>query len=315
MRGHDNTDPTLPQSKQNVYVASKIEVTNNYNTVTLPISAPDPPSQNFSEELPIHYITTHYENLLATKLGIQKEKRKKRAKIAIYGTTGSGKTTIAYQFLIDYLQAHPDHIVVKFRAETESNWRYDIMEWIHALHPDLSQRLLEISNDLTMSEEDKSNNKETLITHRIHQTLKSRQWCILLDNWDGIEYAEIERYFEVGQGILLITTQDSNMFFEEDECRLDTNLGLLFIDENGLPNNQQSVHLLEKILSKLKNEQRLLIENSSARNLLLDFLNHLPLGITVASYYIFWENEESIFGFEDYQKLLSGKFDEIVEDH
>jgi len=266
------------------------------------------PNMNSAFNIP-YYITTRYQSTMRIKLARQPFPIKR---LTIRGTAGSGKTTLALHCLQKQKIQYPEILSRTILAESKEQWWYDLRDWAEELFPDL--------NSLLKQQLD-SREQRKLISDHLKRALSEKKWCVLIDNWDQSNWDQnppfiriLQNTFSVGHGILLLTTQGDTSFSDPDQD-MDLSFGL---------SPDESKNLLINVMNTEKTLQTSwqMLGDAETLNLLIRFLNHLPLAVVVAGSYLLWENksrrnlgEQVPFTYTDYRKLLELHVTELIRIH
>ncbi|HVT63515.1 MAG TPA: ATP-binding protein, partial [Legionellaceae bacterium] len=266
------------------------------------------PKQTLPNELD-YYVSTSFESKMSAQLEAQKREIKK---LAVYGMAGSGKTVLAKHY---YRKCHEQKkyaIYQILNAENLEKWRESLSDFAERISVGLKDRL----NSCPPSEQ------EGLINGTIQAALNEKTWCILIDNWDmgealnkesgkkevALPWKNIENNFQVGSGLLLVTTQHPRPFSDKN-CALD--LSRASKEANDIFQfTQESCQILNKVLETVGVELSLL-GTPKEMNALVEALGYLPLALVQAGCYILWENldrqengnRKEVFTYKNYQDL------------
>jgi|GEM_PF-5627588 len=246
--------------------------------------------------LPNYYLNTAYESQMSAQLQAQTTPIKR---LAVTGVTGSGKTLLAHHYLKNYQAQYPHHLTAIVLADTPDAWWQSLQDLAEALKPGLTARLKE------------EKNAKALVVKTLQAALRQKQWCLLVDNLEAqaVKLSELEDTLYVGQGTLLITSLQDEIF-AESLCSLNLSRGF---------SPQESQLLLKKVLQPLGELPHL--GSNKEQQALMRAVNHLPLALVQSGSYLLWENKirrkrgDLPLTYSDYTQLLEERVDVLIKRH
>ncbi|MBX9702521.1 MAG: tetratricopeptide repeat protein [Silvanigrellaceae bacterium] len=224
--------------------------------------------------------------------------------VIISGITGSGKTTLAHNYLEGFLnQDRNNHFVFSLEAQNLSLYTESLYNLGKAIKGSVS-----FDNDYQ---------DIAIISNLIQKKLNSgeKKWILLLDNLDEdddfiIDHIE-KLVSEFVYGKVIITTQHT--YLKPGLIPLDLSRGLEF---------EQAKRLIKSFLKDFKESTRNQLGTEEDWKLLIEDVNQLPLALCLAGHYLWRENIapdklncSPILNVNKYRKILSEKVQSIQERH
>jgi tetratricopeptide (TPR) repeat protein len=200
--------------------------------------------------------------------------------VLISGITGSGKSTFALAYLVDFFREIPEkRFVYVLNVQTDVLYQNSLHNLAGALigHCKLSRLLNNKQN----------NERRTIISHLIQNALcnngQAKKWMILLDNLDQDAIKIIEDYNKIirgsRDGITLITTQRRSIMPILPSIDLSTGITSI-----------QAKNLIKKLLSGLTPEMQDALGTEKDWDGLVEDVNRLPLALSLAGHYLCQSN-------------------------
>lgn len=253
-----------------------------------------------------HFQQRNVSQDLCNKLQrLESEKSNKVAVFHIIGIPGSGKTELAKDYALKHSKDYS--FIRTFNAENTETMQKDFELLAEAIDLENFALLkLETIRDIT------TRKNKTLQFIERHLKKVPKRWLWIIDNLE--EYESIRDYIPKLPdicGTIIITTRSKNHMVSPDDEMLSLDKGMQV---------SEARELLYTIVDKKISDKSVLNTEESATKL-VDYLNKLPLAISVSAIYIRSINRErqqrsidTPMTFAEYQNLLSDEANKIELD-